>query len=131
MARGRRLEGKRVMVVDDNYLIAMMLCDVMQAAGAVAIGPVGTSAEAMKLAMHAKLDGVLLELNLPGGGGMQVVEYLRSRKVPVVLVTGYDRLSLDPRVQDLPYLSKPTAASDLVEQMAAALDRLHEREQPK
>jgi two-component SAPR family response regulator len=101
----------------------MMLYDVMRAAGAVPIGPAGTPADAMKLAVNEKLDGVLPEVNLQADGGMQAVEYLRSEKVPVVLVTGYDRLSLYPRVQELPYLSKPILPSNLVEQVTGALGR--------
>jgi hypothetical protein len=51
--------------------------------------------------------------------------------VPVVLVTGHARSSLDPGLPDLPYLSKPTLLSDIVEQVAAVFGAGHERNQPK
>ena len=126
MSEARSLEGKRVLVIEDNYLIAEALCGAMRAAGAVPVGPVGTPAAAIKLATHEELDGALLTARLHESDGRQVSEYLRSRMVPVVLVTGYD--SSDPRLQDLRYLSKPTLLSDLVEQVAAVFGAGHERD---
>jgi CheY-like chemotaxis protein len=123
MSAARSLEGKRVLVIEDNYLIAEALCDAMRAAGAVAVGPTGAPAEAIKLATLEELDGALLDVQLQESDSRQVAEYLRSRIVPVVLVTGHARSSLDPGLQDLPYLSKPTLLSDIVEQVAACSAR--------
>jgi two-component SAPR family response regulator len=119
------LDGKRVLVVEDDCLIADALCDIVRAAGAAPIGPAGSAADAIKLAVHEKLDGVLLNVKLRDSDCMQVVAYLRLRKLPIVLVTGYDRRSLDRRLQDLPYLSKPVSLSALVEQMTAAFCTPH------
>ena len=114
------LDGKCVLVGEDDCLIVDALCDMVRAAGAVPIGPAATAADAIKLAMHEELDGVLLNVKLQDSDCMQVAAYLRSRKLPIVLVTGYDRRSLDRRLQDLPYLSKPVSLSALVEQVTAA-----------
>jgi CheY-like chemotaxis protein len=131
MSAARSLEGKRVLVIEDNDLIAQALCDAIRAAGAVPVGRAGTPAEAIKLATHEELDGALLSANFQESDGRQVAEYLRSRTVPFVLVTGYDRRSFDPRLQDLSYLSKPMLLSDLVEQVAAVFGAAHDRDQPK
>lgn len=130
MGLTRPLEGKRVLVVDDNYLIGEGLCAAIRGAGAVPIGPVGRAAEAIRVAEQEELDGVLLEVRLhERDDGMQVAEYLRAKAVPIVLVTGYDRADLDPRLEDLPYLSKPPLPADLVEQAAAAFGATHRRDQ--
>lgn len=80
------------------------------------MGSAGTPAEGIKLATHEELEGALLSVKLQESGGRQVAEYLRSRMMPVVLVSGYDSSSLDPCLRDL---RKPTLLSDLVEQVAA------------
>lgn len=72
MVAARSLEGKRVLVVEGNYLIAIMMCDAMRAAGAVPIGPAATTAEAITLAIDEQLDGALLEAKL----GDRVAEYV-------------------------------------------------------
>ncbi|MFI5029588.1 MAG: response regulator [Reyranellales bacterium] len=126
MSEARSLDGKRVLVIEDDVLIAEALCGAMRAAGAVPVGPVGTPAAAIELATRAQLDGALLTARLHESDGMQVSEFLRSRMVPVVLVRGHG--SSDPRLQDLRYLSKPILLSDLVEQVAAVFGAGHERD---
>jgi DNA-binding LytR/AlgR family response regulator len=75
---------------------------------------------------------VLLEVRLhESDAGVQVAQYLRTKAVPIVLVTGYDRLARDPRLQHLPYLSEPPLPSDLVKQAAAAFGARRQRDQPK
>ena len=129
MSEARSLDGKRVLVIDDDVLIAEALCAAMAAAGAVPVGPVGTPAAAIELATPAQLDGALLSARLHESDGGQVLEYLRSRMVPVALVTGHGRS--DPRLQDLGYLSRPILLSDLVEQVAAVFGAPLQRDQPK
>ena len=131
MSEARSLEGKRVLVIEDNHLIAEALCDAMRAAGAVPVGPAGTPAEAIKRATHEELDGALLAVQLQEGDGRQVADYLRSRMVPVVLVSGYGRSSRDPRLQDRSYLRKPTLLADLREQVAATFSAARDRDQSK
>lgn len=94
MSAARSLEGKRLLVIEDNDLIAEALCDAVRAAGAAPVGPAGTPAEGIKLATQEELDGALLDAKFRESGGRLVAEYLRSKMVPTVLVTGYDRSSL-------------------------------------
>ena len=83
----------------------------MRGAGAVPVGPAGTAAEAIRLAGEEELDGVLLEVRRhESDAGVQVAQYLRTKAVPNVLVTGYDRLARDPRLQHLPYLEQAAVA---------------------
>ena len=115
----RPLEGKRVLVAEDNHLIGEALCELMRDAGAVAIGPVGNSDAAIEAVGQQVLDGVLLEVKLQGANGSTVAEYLRSKDVPFPLVTGYPMDGLPPRLQGAPRVDKPMLSSDLVEAAGA------------
>jgi CheY-like chemotaxis protein len=116
----RPLEGKRVLVVEDNYLIGEALCEVIRDAGAVTIGPVGSPDAAIEAVRQHVLDGVLLDVKLQGVNGSTVAEYLRGKNVPFVLVTGYPKQGLPPQLQAFPQLAKPVLPSDLVEAATAA-----------
>jgi len=116
----RPLEGKRVLVVEDNYLIADEYCEVLRAAGAVPIGPVASAAAAIEAAGRHVLDGVLLDVKLQGVNSFSVAKYLQSKKVPFLLVTGCPQEILQPRLQRAHSITKPSLPSDLVEAAAQA-----------
>jgi CheY-like chemotaxis protein len=114
------LEGKRILVVEDHPVIAEMLCSALRNAGAAPVGPAATSDDAINLAARETLDGVLLDVELQQSNGVKVAEYLRARRVPFVLLTGYDEASLHPELRGAPYLGKPTLPSELLEKAVAA-----------
>jgi CheY-like chemotaxis protein len=91
------LANKRVLVVEDEALIAMMAEDMLQALGAKVVGPASTVEEAMQLAQDAEIDVALLDVNLRNARIDPVADLLKSRRVPVVLATGYG-----PTKADLP-----------------------------
>lgn len=117
------LKDMRVLIVEDDYLVAQALRDAIEEAGARAVGPVASAADAINLAMREKLDGVLLDVKLQGTNGATVAEALRSKHVPFVLVTGYDEEALDSRLQRAHRLTKPVLFADLVEKAAAVFGR--------
>jgi len=108
------LHGKRILVVEDSYLAAEELCDTLRSAGALPIGPVGSVADAINTAEQEQLDGVLLDVGLQSVNGSKVAEYLRLKKVPFVLVTGFEKAALHPELKSAPYLTKPVLRDDLV-----------------
>jgi len=101
-------KDKRVLVVEDDYFIAMELCRNLEAAGAEVVGPVGRVGEALaQIARSDGLDGALLDLNLHGAMAFPVADKLCERGVPFVFATGYDGSVIPERYREVPRCRKP------------------------
>ena len=98
---------RRILVVEDEFLLAAHIGSVLEDEGLEVVGPVGTLAEALKLARDEKLDGALLDLNLDGGRVDDVAEILDRRHVPFIFVTGFGRDDLPPGFRESIIVSKP------------------------
>ncbi len=83
------LAGKRILVIEDEGIIAAMIEDMLTELGAVVVGPVGTLAKGVELAGRAAIDAAMLDVNIRSEKIDPVVETLRGRGVPFVLATGY------------------------------------------
>ncbi|NBB71770.1 MAG: response regulator [Alphaproteobacteria bacterium] len=86
------LADKRILLAEDEFLIALTAEDALVALGAVVIGPAYSLATGLTLAAAAALDGAVLDVNLNGEDSRPVAELLARRCVPFVLATGYDRV---------------------------------------
>jgi two-component SAPR family response regulator len=115
-ARGERagrheadeLEGAKILLVEDEFLIALDLQILLYRLGCDVLGPVGSVAEALVLLRHDRPDAALLDINLRDGLVTPVIERLNGMAVPFVLVTGRDTSNLkDPHLVATPALSKP------------------------
>lgn len=85
------LAGRRVLVVEDDYMIADELCRHLEDAGADVLGPVPDVATALELlAAEGALDGAVLDVNLGGEMAWPVADTLLARGVPFLFATGYD-----------------------------------------
>jgi CheY-like chemotaxis protein len=82
--------SKRVLVVEDESLIALIMADQVVELGYCVVGPVCTMAEARHLAQTAAIDGALLDLNLHGALSYEIADILSRRKIPFVFITGYN-----------------------------------------
>lgn len=111
---GPALRDQRVLVVEDEAVVAMELARVLTAAGAKVIGPAGTIEEAMDLLDGHSIDRALLDVNLGGRLITPVAKALNHRQIPFVYLTGYQ----EPDVDDGPILRKPVAASALLGALA-------------
>ena len=109
------LAGRRVLIVEDNSLIAGAMAHMLKTKGLDIIGPVGTVNEALALVnVCGRIDGAVLDVNLHGKMAYPVVDALRSKSVPVVFMTGYDRRSIEPDYADVPCMQKPLTAERLI-----------------
>jgi two-component sensor histidine kinase/DNA-binding response OmpR family regulator len=97
----------RVLLVEDEALVAMMIQDTLAEFGFHVVGPLGTASEALAAARESHIDAAVLDINLGDGLVYTVAEILGVRGVPFVFVTGYDIDSVDPRFSDIPILQKP------------------------
>lgn len=107
-APGRPLLGCKVLLVEDEYLIACDTAILLREAGAEVVGPAGGLAQARALAAREpRLDGAVLDVQLGDGMVCPLVPELAARGVPVLLATGYERDVLPPALVGLPHLAKP------------------------
>ena len=77
---------RRIFVVEDEYLIAMMLCDALESVGSVVVGPVPSVEKALKtIAADLNIDAAILDVNLGGAMAYPVAEALMTSQHPVRL----------------------------------------------
>jgi CheY-like chemotaxis protein len=103
----------RILVVEDEYLIRMLLEDMLTDLGYEIAGAVGTLAEASDIAATAEFDIAILDVNLDGKEIYPVADILASRDVPFVFVSGYGEGSLPELYRGRPALQKPFQAEHL------------------
>ena len=108
------LRGLRLLVVEDEPLIAMMIADMLQDFGCVVVGPAGSVAHALDLIEREAVDGALLDVTLGGGRrSYPVAEALQKRGIPFAFVTGYGEAGLIADFRGIGVLRKPFVADHL------------------
>lgn len=113
------IEGKRILVVEDEFIVAAMLCDVLEDAGAKPLGPIGRVAEGLQVIASAVIDAAVLDWNLHGESGSVLADALQSRQIPFLIATGYGRV--EEPFSDRPILSKPYVPNVLLERLGQLL----------
>jgi len=109
------LHGHRILVVEDEYLIADDLRTALEMAGAEVLGPVPSVADAEELiASDPAIDAALLDVNVRGEQIFAVADRLIELGVPFVFATGYDQASIPDRYSDRPRLEKPIKSRQIV-----------------
>ena len=115
---GSMLKGKRILLVEDEAMLAMALEDMLTGEDATVIGPAASLEQALTITREALrkggLDAAVLDINIAGQQIWPVMELLRSNGVPVVVQTGYTNF----HSSNAPVLHKPYSSTELV----AALD---------
>jgi DNA-binding response OmpR family regulator len=106
--------ARRILVVEDEALVAMLVEDALLEAGFAVVGPAATVREALALLDEGKPQAVVLDLNLAGETSTPVADELAARGVPYVIATGYGAAGLPPGHHDAPVLAKPYDPGDLV-----------------
>jgi CheY-like chemotaxis protein len=114
---GKALLGKRVLVVEDEPIVAMMLEDMLAALGAELAGSAASVEQALTLVERGALDAAVLDMNLNGERSHAVADALRRRAVPFVFATGYGSGVEEETAE--PLLQKPYRQ----DQLAALLGR--------
>ncbi|MBB4839825.1 CheY-like chemotaxis protein [Sphingomonas kyeonggiensis] len=113
------LEGLRVLVVEDEPVVAMYLEDLLEALGCQTIGPASRLADGLALAEEQGFDVAILDINLGGERSTPIAETLRARGVPFAFASGYGAPP-EGFGDEVPMIEKPYREA----QVAAALDRL-------
>lgn len=111
------LAGCRVLIVEDEALIAMEIEAALQALGCDIVGPTGKLETALQLAGDATLDAAILDVTIRGGKVYPVAEQLLARGIPFVLASGYGNWTLPEALRDQPRLTKPFSQAELLDQV--------------
>jgi PAS domain S-box-containing protein len=113
-ARPQGFDGKRILVVEDEVLVAMVVVDMLEELGVQPIGPAQNVQQALEAIAGEALDAALLDGNLAGAKVDAVAAALTRKEVPFVFVTGYARDSLPAAFRSAPILPKPFTHTDLI-----------------
>lgn len=115
------LADRRILLVEDEALLALIAEEVLQDQGCVVIGPVGKLSTALQMATDEALDAAVLDVTIRGGKSYPVAEQLTARGIPFVLVSGYGSWMLPEELRESPQLTKPFSAENLVATVSALL----------
>jgi PAS domain S-box-containing protein len=99
--------GRRVLLVEDEALVAMMIQECLTESGHSVIGPISRAADALRAAEETDYDAAILDINLGDGMAYPVADIVAARGVPFVFVTGYEADTIDERFGHVPILQKP------------------------
>ena len=108
-----KLDGRRVLVVEDEMIVAWLLTDMLEDLGCRVVGPVTSVAQALEIIGLEALDAALVDVNLNGELSYPVADALTARSVPFLFSTGYDRSRLREGYRDRPMLQKPYHLAEL------------------
>ena len=122
-----RLSGVRVLLVEDEALVAMLVADLLHDDGAEVLGPAESVSDALELlagnAAEAAPHVAVLDMNLGGDPCDPIADALAAREIPFVLATGYDADALPERFAAVPVVGKPFETEELVRVLAELLGR--------
>lgn len=119
----RTLDGARVLLLEDEFLIALDAEQILQELGAREVETTSTLSEAEERALVGRYDVALLDVNVNGQMSFRLAESLRSRGVPVVFATGYELKERSlPDIDPALCVSKPYTSERLRQALRAALE---------
>ena len=121
---GGPLSGCRVLVIEDEYFLADDIVRALAALGARVVGPYGDLQEATGVVdRDVAIDAAIVDINLREEMVFPLARLLRSRKVPLVFTTGYDRTSIEPEFRDVQLWGKPLDLKAMAREVAAMIKR--------
>ncbi|SJZ83362.1 CheY chemotaxis protein or a CheY-like REC (receiver) domain [Enhydrobacter aerosaccus] len=114
---GRELEGLKILVVEDNFLVAEYLRDMLEDHGCEVVGPAPRVRLALDLLQgESKLDAAILDINLNGEFCFPIATALRAASIPFLFLTGYDDDTIVPAdFKSTRHLPKPVERTQLLE----------------
>jgi DNA-binding response OmpR family regulator len=113
----------RVLVVEDEALIAVMIEDFLDLIGCECVGPISHLPTALKAAETETFDAAILNLVIGGKNAYAVAEILARREIPFAFASGVPRDSFEERWRSSPFLAKPYGVEDIRGVLTALLGR--------
>ena len=116
------MEGKRILVVEDEFLVAEDLNFALKKSGARVLGPVGMIADGLKLLDDSPdVEGAVIDVNLGGAMAYPIAEKLLDRNIPFIFTTAYDVEDLPERFSNVSLCQKPTTMLKIIRTLEDAL----------
>lgn len=119
----RKIDRRRVLLVEDDPVLGFELQSALADSGLDVIGPARTLPEALALAADKHISAAVLDIHLGGVMVFPVAEYLRTRALPILFITGYDIAAVAPEtLRNAPVMQKPVDAGVLVGRIRELMD---------
>jgi CheY-like chemotaxis protein len=118
---GKTVAGKRVLVVEDELMIRMLLEGMLTDLGHTVAAEAGGIDDAVAIAKKGAFDVAVLDVNLNGQPVTPVVEILIERRVPFIFASGYGLRGVPEAYRTIPTLQKPFQADALAEAIETAM----------
>jgi DNA-binding response OmpR family regulator len=115
--------GRRILVVEDEYLVAEDARRWLQGAGAQVIGPTPRVSRAQALIGSERIDAALLDVHVAGELVFPAADALQGRRIPFLFMSGFDRSIVPARFAHIDLLGKPIAVETLLPAMTRLFDR--------
>jgi DNA-binding response OmpR family regulator len=115
----------RVLIVEDNTLVSMLIETLLEDMGWTVVGPATQRPDAVAAAGSQALDAAILDLNLNGEDAWKVALILRDRGIPFVFTTGYSgQTAMPPGLETAPVMGKPFQMRDLEAWLRSVVPRI-------
>jgi CheY-like chemotaxis protein len=118
----RELSNRKVLVVEDEMMIALLIEDMLDEFGCKLVGPATNVPRALELVGNESIDVAVLDLNLDGKDTYEIADALQRKNVPFIFATGYGSMGLRQEYGNRPVLQKPFRARDLETALTEALN---------
>lgn len=103
----RFLQGRRILILDDDYLAALGVQDLVEDLGGIVVGLVGRLDHARQVVREQQIDGAILDIRLDNVTSYPLARELMEAGTVVVFLTGFEPGSIEPEFRSLPRISKP------------------------
>ena len=116
----KRLQGLRLLIIEDEPMLALCVADVVESAGCIVAGVAGTVVEALAKVASCPFDVALLDLHLHGRTVELIAAAIKASGKVAVVSTGADALSLPAEIRLWPVLHKPYKNDELIDALGRA-----------
>jgi len=117
------LSGTTVLVIEDEFYLAMDVKEGIEQAGGTVCGPWPDAADGLAELRRGVPDCAVVDINLGQGPSFKIAEELKRRNVPFLFLTGYDAPSIPPGFAEIERIEKPAGAERVVEAIARLATR--------
>ncbi len=107
------LKGARILLVEDEWLVSVLVVDWLRQFGCDVVGPASSVAQAVVLAAAEEIDAALLDINVKGEVVYSVARTLADRGIPFAFLTGYAASMISETYRERPVLQKPVRSERL------------------
>ncbi|MBV8187514.1 MAG: response regulator [Alphaproteobacteria bacterium] len=121
------LRATTILVVEDEFLVAEDIAQLITTCGGLVVGPVASVEQALGLLAHDAPCGAILDAFLQADDAVPIAERLRALEVPFVVVTGYDCDRLPEGLRAMPCIGKPYEPHGLMQAIFGAIESKHAR----